>query len=73
MQDRFKVLLAAEEIEPIDALHQPFEPKLHVALEAEKRTDVAPNTVVRVLRQGYRRQDRILRYAEVVVARQPTE
>ncbi len=73
VQDRFKALLAAEEIEPIDALHQPFDPKLHVALEAEKRTDVAPNTVVRVLRQGYRRQDRILRYAEVVVARQPAE
>lgn len=73
VQDRFKALLAAEEIEPIDALHQPFDPKLHVALEAEKRTDVAPNIVVRVLRQGYRRQDRILRYAEVVVARQPAE
>lgn len=73
VQDRFTALLAADEIEPIAALHQAFDPKLHVALEAEKRADVAPNTVVRVLRQGYRRHDRILRYAEVVVARQPAE
>lgn len=73
VQERFVGLLAAEGIEPIVALHQPFDPKLHVALEMVTRRDVAPNTVVRVMRQGYRRQEQVLRYAEVVVARHNAE
>jgi molecular chaperone GrpE (heat shock protein) len=72
VRDRFFSLLAGEGIQPIDALHQPFDPRLHVAVETEMRNDVAPDTVVRVVRQGYRQQHRILRYAEVVVARPPT-
>lgn len=73
VQERFVGLLAAEGIEPIHALHQPFDPKLHVALEMALHPDVAPNTVVRVIRQGYRRHEQILRYAEVVVARHQGE
>jgi len=73
VQERLVGLLAAEGIEPIDALHQPFDPKVHVALEMETRRDVAPHTVVRVMRQGYRHQEQILRYAEVVVARHHAE
>lgn len=71
VSDRFAALLAKEEIQPIEALHQPFDPRLHVAVETEERRDVEPNTVVRVLRKGYRQQQRVLRYAEVVVARAP--
>lgn len=71
VRDRFAALLAKEEIQAIEALDQPFDPRLHVAVETETRSDVAPNTVVRVLRQGYRQQHRVLRYAEVVVARTP--
>lgn len=69
VSDRFAALLSKEEIQPIEALDQPFDPRLHVAVETQSRSDVAPNTVVRVLRKGYRQQNRILRYAEVVVAR----
>ncbi len=65
---RFVALLTAEGIQAIDALHQPFDPHLHVAVESEARSDVASNTVVRVMRKGYRQQQRILRYVEVVVA-----
>lgn len=72
VRDRFVSLLAGEGIQPIDALHQPFDPHLHVAVETEVRTDVPPDTVVHVARQGYRQHNRILRYAEVVVARPPT-
>jgi molecular chaperone GrpE len=71
VRDRFVSLLAGEGIQPIDALHQPFDPRLHVAVEAEVRTDAPPDTVVRVVRQGYRQHQRVLRYAEVVVARPP--
>lgn len=73
VSDRFTALLAKEEIQPIDALNHPFDPRLHVAVETEERRDVEPNTVVRVLRKGYRQQQRVLRYAEVVVARTPKQ
>jgi molecular chaperone GrpE (heat shock protein) len=69
VRDRFLAFLAAEGIEAMQALDTPFDPYLHVAMQAETRDDVAPHTVVRVLRQGYRQQHRVLRYAEVVVAR----
>lgn len=69
VRDRFTALLHNEGIQRIDALHQPFDPRLHVAVETETRGDVTPDTVVRVLRQGYRQRNRVLRYAEVVVAR----
>jgi molecular chaperone GrpE (heat shock protein) len=70
VRDRFVSLLAGEGIQTIDALHQPFDPRLHVAVEVETRSDVPPDTVVRVLRKGYRQRDRVLRYAEVVAARE---
>ncbi len=69
VRDRFLAVLTAEGMEAITALDTPFDPRLHVAVQAETRDDVAPNTVIRVLRQGYRQQQRVLRYAEVVVAR----
>ena len=69
MRERFLAVLASEGIEAMEALHAPFDPRLHVAVQTEIRDDVAPQTVIRVLRQGYRQQQRVLRYAEVVVAR----
>lgn len=69
VRDRFLALLAAEGIEAIQALDAPFDPHLHVAIKAEIWDDIPPHTVVRVLRKGYRQHHRVLRYAEVVVAR----
>ncbi len=71
VRDRFAALLALEEIQPLPALGQPFDPRLHLAIETEEHSDAPANTVVRVLRQGYRQKQRVLRYAEVVVARPP--
>ena len=68
VRDRFLGLLSAEGIQEIQALEAPFDPRLHVAVKTETRDDVPPNTVVRVLRKGYRQHQRVLRYAEVVVA-----
>jgi molecular chaperone GrpE len=69
MRERFLAVLAGEGIEVMAALHTPFDPHWHVAVQTEIRDDVAPHTVIRVLRQGYRQHQRVLRYAEVVVAR----
>ena len=71
VQQRFVALLATEDIQQIDALHRRFDPRLHVAVDTAVRDDVAPNQIVAVARKGYRQRERILRYAEVVVARQP--
>ena len=71
VQERFMSLLALEGIRPIEAQGQAFDPRMHNAVQAEERADVRPGTVVRVLRQGYRLRERVLRYAEVVVTRAP--
>lgn len=71
VRDRFLALLAAEGIQPIPAQDQAFDPRLHIAVETEQRSGVEPNKVVRVIRQGYQQQQRVLRYAEVVVSANP--
>ncbi len=68
VRDRFLQLLAGEGIETIPALGRPFDPRLHVALAAADRPDATPGTVVEVVRPGYRRGAKVLRFAEVVVA-----
>ena len=72
VRDRFLGLLSAEGLVEIQALEAPFDPRLHVAVKTETRGDLPPNTVVGVLRKGYRQHQRVLRYAEVVVAQAET-
>ncbi|MCC6453395.1 MAG: nucleotide exchange factor GrpE [Caldilineaceae bacterium] len=72
VRDRFLTLMAQEGIQPIQALRQPFDPRLHVIVQSEQRTDLPPNTIVREIRRGFRQDNRVLRFAEVVVARAPT-
>lgn len=71
VRDRFIALMAQEGIQPIAALRQRFDPGLHVAVQSEPRGDLPPDTVVREVRKGFRQGRRVLRYAEVVVARPP--
>lgn len=71
VRDRFLKLFASEGITPIPAEGHFFDPRVHVAVESQIRSDVEPDTVVAVLQTGYRQQRRVLRYAEVAVARAP--
>jgi len=63
-------LLQKEGVEPIEALHQPFDPKWHEAVTTVPRNghDLEPGTVIQVLQAGYRLGDHLLRPAQVVVA-----
>jgi molecular chaperone GrpE len=62
--------LQREGVFPMDPTGQPFDPALHEAiLEVDAPTGAAPGTVVQVARKGYRRGERPLRAARVVVAR----
>jgi molecular chaperone GrpE len=64
-------LLRRHGITPIDALGQPFDPNLHSAVMQQPSSDVAPNTVLQVLEQGFMHHDRVLRPARVVVSAPP--
>jgi molecular chaperone GrpE len=59
--------LQASGLQPIDAVGQPFDPKLHDALGHETDPDQAEGTVLRQLRRGYRLADRLVRPASVIV------
>ncbi len=64
--------LGRQGVVPVDPAGQVFEPDLHEAiLEVDAPQGAAPGTVVQVVRKGYRRGERSLRAARVVVARTP--
>jgi molecular chaperone GrpE len=72
VQERLLEVLAGEGVQPIQTTGQPFDPHWHLAVEAVPATgDLEPHTIVAQTRQGYAQGDRVLRYAEVVVARPP--
>ena len=56
-------------LERISAEGQPFDPQVHEALLQEDAPERTAGVVVRELRPGYRLGDRVLRHAEVSVAR----
>lgn len=49
----------------------PFDPTLHEALGAESSSSMAPGAIVRVLRKPYKLHDKLVRPAQVVVAKTP--
>jgi molecular chaperone GrpE len=56
------------DVQPIEALGQPFDPNLHEAI-SQQESDQAPGTIVQVLQRGYKSGDRLLRPVLVVVAK----
>ncbi|MCL5995727.1 MAG: nucleotide exchange factor GrpE [Chloroflexi bacterium] len=71
VRDRLRAVLSTEGVQPIQAVQQPFDPRLHVALDTvAANPGVRPGTVVAETQRGYVTGDRVLRYAEVIVARE---
>lgn len=64
----FERLLEAEGVRAVGAPGDAFDASLHEAVDEEPADDVAPGGVVRVVQPGYRLEDRVLRYAKVIVA-----
>lgn len=56
-------------IREIDPAGQPFDPNKHEALSLLAAPGVAPNTVLQVVQKGYELNERLLRAAKVIVAR----
>ena len=58
-------------VNPIDPLHQRFDPNLHNALYEVPTAEVEPGVIVNVQKKGYLLHQRVIRPADVGVARKP--
>jgi len=63
--------LARLGVQPIQAQGEPFDPRIHEAVETVETSDAPDHTVVDELQRGYRLKDRLLRPAMVRVAKNP--
>lgn len=63
--------LARQGVTPVDPLGQPFDPTFHEAVLEMEAAGVPPGHVAQVVLRGWRRGERALRAARVVVARAP--
>jgi molecular chaperone GrpE len=68
VRTRFLDVLRRYGITPVKALGQKFDPNLHHALATKAVPGQPANTVVEVVKEGYRIHERLLRPAEVIVA-----
>src|SRR5579884_190764 len=71
IERKLRAVLESLGVERIAAEGRPFDPWEHEAVAHEAREGVEPGTVAAVTRQGYRLGNRVLRPAQVVVAREP--
>ncbi len=69
--ENMQKLLAAHQVEPIEALGKAFDPTQHEAMMQQESADVPPNTVLTEVLRGYRLHERVIRPAKVIVSRAP--
>lgn len=68
MAREFARMLEREGLTPIGVVGEAFDAAHHEAVGTEAAEGVAPGAVSRVIQQGYRLGDKVLRYAKVAVA-----
>ena len=71
--DHMEATLARQGVHRIGEVGEGFDPTRHEAIEVRETAEVPDRTVVDVLRSGYARGDRVLRPAQVAVARAPQQ
>lgn len=69
VSDKLRKCLKDHDVDPIEALGQPFDPRLHEALLQEFSEDHPPNTVIREIQKGYKLHDRVLRPSRVTISK----
>lgn len=67
LRERLLALLNAEGVSPLTAKGQMFDPHLHVAVKVVNHPDLPSGQIVAEERRGYKQENTILRYAEVIV------
>jgi molecular chaperone GrpE len=58
-------------IQKIQCDNQPFDPSQHEALGSEESSEVSEGKILKVLRCGYKLHDRLIRPAQVIIAKAP--
>jgi molecular chaperone GrpE len=71
VQHQMHAALARHGVERMEAEGAGFDPELHEAVGVRDTDEAPSNTVVEVVRAGYRVGDRVLRPARVIVSRRP--
>ena len=66
-------ILEAEGVSKIEAVGKPFEPWELEAVQYEETPDAEDGRVISVLRDGYKHHDKVLRAAQVIVAKKPEQ
>ena len=60
-------------IESIDPTGEPFDPEYHEAMSMLENPDAEPGSVLEVVQKGYTLNDRLVRPARVLVAKDTSE
>ncbi len=55
-------------VQPVESVGAPFDPRVHEALSSEEREDVPDHQVTEEIRRGYKLRDKLLRPALVKIA-----
>lgn len=66
---KMAAILEAEGLKPIEALNQPFDPRLHEAVIHEETDQHEDGIVIAELQKGYKLNDRVIRPTLVKVAK----
>jgi molecular chaperone GrpE len=67
--DQMEAILTRQGVERVGTAGDRFDPELHEAISVQESDEVPDRTVLDVARSGYRRGERVLRPAQVVVSR----
>ena len=66
---QFNDVLKGYGLAEIEAMGQPFDPEVHEALAEVPDDEHAPGTVIEEMEKGYKLNDKVVRYARVVVSK----
>ena len=70
---QFNDVLKGYGLAEIEAVGQPFDPEIHEALAEVPDDEHAPGTVIEEMEKGYKLNDKVVRYARVVVSKASAE
>lgn len=73
VQRKLVSVLQSEGVAKIDSAGKPFDPHAHEALAYQELPDIPDGAIAVVMREGYRLDDRLLRPAQVIVAKAPPD
>jgi molecular chaperone GrpE len=72
VRDQLEAILARQGVRRVGAPGEPFDPERHDAIAVRDTTEAPDRAVAEVARSGFAHGDRMLRPAQVTVARAPS-